>query len=159
MSLPPCGIYRTTEPIAGLPAGKMVYFHNHGDPGPGVYLPVGWSVNRAEFEEAGYTIEDPALIPTLHPLRAEGLYRVVSEFACCSKNCVVYGVDRMVQLGYDGDANPILFLPTWTMNGLDFPDVGHLADESQLQRLVELVVPDDDAEEEGPPPMVREDLH
>lgn len=36
----PCGLYRTTRPIPdAVPAGVLVYYHNHGDPGPGVYLP------------------------------------------------------------------------------------------------------------------------
>ena len=26
-SLPPCGLYRTVRPIAGVDAGRLVYFH------------------------------------------------------------------------------------------------------------------------------------
>jgi hypothetical protein len=35
--LPPCGIYRTSQPLGDhVPAGQLVFFHNHGDPGPGI---------------------------------------------------------------------------------------------------------------------------
>ena len=38
-----CGLYRTSEPIEdAIEAGVLVYYHNHGDPGPGVYLPRAW---------------------------------------------------------------------------------------------------------------------
>jgi hypothetical protein len=33
--LPECGLYRTTKPLpdneAAVPAGQLVYFHNHSD--------------------------------------------------------------------------------------------------------------------------------
>jgi hypothetical protein len=55
----PCGIYRTTVPIAAaVPAGVLVYYHNHGEPGPGVYLPRDWRNNRAVFHEGGTTVPD-----------------------------------------------------------------------------------------------------
>ncbi len=44
--LPPCGIYVTTAALGGIPEGRLVYFHNHGDPGPGLYLPARWKGNR-----------------------------------------------------------------------------------------------------------------
>lgn len=159
MALPPCGMYRTTQPIAGVPAGRLVYFHNHGDPGPGVYLPSSWHLNRAEFRESGYTLTDPSEASSLEPLRAEGLYRVGASFTCCEQRCVVYQQDQLVQVGYDGSAQPILFLPAWSETGLTFPEVGHLADESQLQRLVELLVADEEDEEVTHAPPMREDLH
>ena len=35
--LPSCGLYRTTKPLSGheeqVPAGLLVYFHNHSDSG------------------------------------------------------------------------------------------------------------------------------
>ena len=46
--LPPCGIYRTDLALGDeVPAGRLVYFHDHGDPGPGIYLPRDWVANRA----------------------------------------------------------------------------------------------------------------
>ena len=47
--LPPCGLYRTTAAIGSIEAGRLVYFHNHADPGPGMYLPARWTRNRATF--------------------------------------------------------------------------------------------------------------
>ena len=35
-NLPPCGLYRTTKPVGDVPAGALVYFHNHGTPGAAV---------------------------------------------------------------------------------------------------------------------------
>jgi hypothetical protein len=54
--LPPCGLYRTVKPVAGIDAGRLVYFHNHGNPGPGLYPPDGWNANRARFSENGATV-------------------------------------------------------------------------------------------------------
>src|SRR5690242_17163109 len=88
--LPPCGIYRTKSPIGdAVPAGRLVYFHNHGDPGPGVYLPESWSHNRAQFSERGATLPSPAeqSAEALEALPAEGFYRVTKRFFCCEKKC------------------------------------------------------------------------
>ena len=50
--LPPCGLYRTVKPIGSIEAGRLVYFHNHGDPGPGLYFPESWSAQpRAVLQE------------------------------------------------------------------------------------------------------------
>src|SRR3954471_12727892 len=100
---PPCGVYRTSQPLEGIPAGRLVYFHNHGDPGPGVYLPVRWNQNRAVWQDRG-TTTTAAWTETLQALPAEGLYRVREEFFCCANRCRRYEVGALVQLGYDGEA-------------------------------------------------------
>ena len=41
-----------------MPAGRLVYFHNHGDPGPGIYLPQDWNLNRARWQQRGFTVPD-----------------------------------------------------------------------------------------------------
>ena len=41
-----------------LAGDHMVYFHNHGNPGPGVYLPESWEHNRAKFSPQGITLPD-----------------------------------------------------------------------------------------------------
>ena len=140
MQLPPCGIYRTTEPIGPIPAGRLVYFHNHGNPGAGVYQPVSWKNNRATFSKEGVTLPDPSLASTLKPLLAEGLYRVEERFTCCDKNCRTFEPDTLVQLGYDGQARAILFQPMWNDDGLDFPERGQVVDELRLARLGHLLV-------------------
>ena len=97
-----------------MPAGRLVYFHNHGAPGPGIYLPERWRNNRAVFAPRGSTLADPGDAALLQPLLAEGLYRVLEPFTCCEKRCRTYARELLVQLGYDGEANPIVFVPEWT---------------------------------------------
>ncbi len=139
--LPPCGLYRTTAAIGPIPAGRLVYFHDHGDPGPGLYLPDAWQANRAVFGKKGVTLPDAASAKSLRPLLAEGLYRVEEEFFCCEKRCKTFARDLLVQLGYDGAAKPILFVPEWTAGGLAFPQLGQGVDELKLSKLGWLVVP------------------
>ncbi|MDY0060629.1 MAG: hypothetical protein RBU45_12535 [Myxococcota bacterium] len=146
MPLPPCGLYRTSEPIGSVPAGRLVYFHNHGDPGPGIYLPERWEHNRARFARRGVTLPDESLALTLEPLPAEGLYRVTADFTCCAKNCRTFGAELLVQLGYNGAGQAILFVPRFTPEGLLLPEQGTLLDGDRLGKLAALRV-----EEEGEP--------
>ena len=111
MELPPCGLYRTTGVIGSVDEGRLVYFHNHGNPGPGVYLPKEWKHNRAVFDEKGQMIEDPGLVRYLQPLPPEGFYRVVESFHCCEQQCRLFEQDALLQLGYNAEAEPILFVP------------------------------------------------
>lgn len=111
MQLPPCGLYRTTGSIGVVEPGRLVYFHNHGDPGPGVYVPKEWRYNRALFEAKGQVIDDPSLVRLLLPLPREGFYRVLESFHCCDKKCRLFEQDALLQLGYNGDGEPILFTP------------------------------------------------
>lgn len=140
MELPPCGLYRTTEPIEGVPANQLVYFHNHGDPGPGVYLPEAWALNRARFSKRGTTLPDPSLAFTLERLPAEGFYRVLEEFTCCEKNCRTFGPDLLVQLGYNAQAEPILFVPELSDAGVALPQMGTKLARDRLGRLSPLKV-------------------
>jgi hypothetical protein len=142
VALPPCGLYRTTRALADVGAGRLVYFHNHGNPGPGVYLPSGWSLNQATWQPKGFTLSDPeAQASTLAPLPAEGLYAVREGFFCCPKQCVRFEPGQLVQLGYDGEATPILFVPEWTgKGGLGFPERGTRLEGDALSQLSRLVV-------------------
>ena len=137
----PCGIYRTTVPISGVPAGALVYYHNHGEPGPGVYLPRDWRNNRAVFHEHGTTVPDERYAETLQPLAAEGFYRVSEPFSCCEKRCVTLEPDQLVQVGYNGRAQPILFLPTLVDGLLAIPSTGTFIDEERLAKLRPLKLP------------------
>src|ERR1700759_1240549 len=98
MQLPPCGLYRTLAAVSTIPAGRLVYFHNHGDPGPGVYFPEGWTGNRAKFSPRGATLPAGFDTRALHPLPAEGFYRVTSKFYCCEKKCAEFLPEQFVQL-------------------------------------------------------------
>jgi hypothetical protein len=139
-SLPPCGIYRTTQSLGDIPAGKLVFFHNHGEPGPGVYLPQSWTQNRASFGARGTPIPGPWWAATLDPLAYEGYYRVREAFHCCEKKCVEFQPDQLVQLGYNGDAEPILFVPEIRESGLNIPESGMRIDRSRISRLAPLKV-------------------
>jgi hypothetical protein len=140
MALPPCGLYRTTRALDHVPAGRLVFFHNHGDPGPGIYLPSGWALNQARWHEHGHTIPSPEWAASLAALPAEGLYRVRDGFTCCAKQCRRYEPEFLVQLGYNAEAEPLLFLPEWTDGGLAIPELGVRIDADRLACLVPLTV-------------------
>ncbi len=138
--LPPCGLYLTRAAIGSVPAGRLVYFHNHGEPGPGVYLPSSWRGNRARFEPRGHLLPDLALARQLEPLPAEGFYRVVEPFHCCEKRCRRFEPSALVQLGYDGSARAILFLPELVDAQLALPATGTRVDRDRLAFLEPLRV-------------------
>lgn len=140
--LPPCGVYVTTAPIGEVPAGRLVYFHNHGNPGPGIYLPRGWELNRAQWHPTGTTLPDEASASTLEPLPAEGLYVVREPFHCCDKRCREFTVDQLVQLGYQGTGQALLFEPRWVGARLELPTQnGNKVDRARLAKLTQLRVP------------------
>jgi hypothetical protein len=139
-SLPPCGIYRTTQPLNDIPAGKLVYFHNHGNPGAGIYLPQSWTQNRCTFSQNGTPIPGAWWAATLDPLAYEGFYRVREVFHCCEKKCVEFQTDQLVQLGYNGDAEPILFVPELRTQGFHIPESGMRIDRSRISKLQPLKV-------------------
>lgn len=142
-----CGIYRTTAPILGssgeesVPAGVLVFYHNHGDPGPGVYMPREWRNNRAIFNERGITVPDAAYAESLEPLLPEGFYRVTEPFYCCEERCQYFEEDLLVQLGYNGDAEAILFMPELIEGALALPATGTVVDDWKLAKLQRLKVP------------------
>lgn len=140
-ALPPCGIYRTRRALGGVPAGSLVYFHNHGEPGPGIYLPERWRHNRAVWQRNGTTVPDAAWYETgLEPLAPEGFYRVRETFTCCEKNCRQFEADLLVQLGYDAQANAILFVPELIEGGLAIAETGTRIDDVRVARLEQLKV-------------------
>lgn len=139
--LPPCGLYRTRRALGDIPAGRLVYFHNHGDPGAGVYLPSGWRQNKATFHANGMPIPDADWAESLEALPAEGFYRVEAPFHCCEKKCRTFERGSMVQLGYDVSAQPILFVPEWKPEGFTLPERGSLVTADGLAKLEPLKVP------------------
>lgn len=139
--LPPCGLYRTLRPVAGIPAGRLVYFHNHGDPGPGLYLPTGWEHNRAIIDARGHTLPGPDRVADLEPLPPEGFYRVLEAFHCCDKMCRKFEEDALVQLGYNGAGEAIVFTPELVDGQVALPDRGALVDSDRLAHLKQLRLP------------------
>lgn len=146
MALPACGIYKTTETIAAVSAGHLVYFHNHGNPGPGIYLPESWKMNRAVFHQNGYPLPDDAAAQTLTPLAPEGMYRTADELTCCDKRCMTFPREMLVQLGYNRHAEPILFRPVWSDSGLLLPERGQRVQDDRIARLVRLRVSEDEVQ-------------
>jgi hypothetical protein len=141
MNLPPCGLYRTTAPVAGIPAGRLVYFHNHGDPGPGLYLPEGWSHNRMQVSKQGRTLQQPEDdVRLLEPLPPEGFYRVTEAFHCCEKKCRLFEPEMLLQLGYNAAGEAIAFVPELVDGMLAVPTRGSRVDPEVFDKLKQLRV-------------------
>jgi hypothetical protein len=140
--LPPCGLYRTTAKIGEIEAGRLVYFHNHGDPGPGLYLPAGWSHNTARWAPRGMTAPLGFDGRALMPLPREGFYRVRSSFYCCAKQCRKFEPAAMVQLGYNGAGRALVFVPELSAGTITVPERGSLVDDDVLGNLVALQLPE-----------------
>ena len=140
MAHPNCGLYKTTKAFQNIEAGRLVYFHNHGNPGAGVYLPKSWSNNLAIFHEQGTTLEDESYSSSLVALLPEGLYVVEKAFTCCNKNCRTYEKDALVQLGYNGEAGAILFVPTLGHAGMTLAPQGTKIDTTNFGNLRALKV-------------------
>ena len=125
--LPDCGMYRTGAPLPGdpehLPAGRLVYFHNHSQSGePIVCCPEDNTHNRWSFQEQGHRVSDPDFIAALTPLMPQGLY-VLKEHLHISKTDIL-PERTLVQLGYDREAMPILFPGRFAGNSIHFPESG-----------------------------------
>ncbi len=123
-----------------MPEGRLVYFHDHGTPGPGIYLPSGWHQNKARFHQNGHVLTPAQAQEGLEPLTAEGFYVVTESFSCCEKLCRTFGPGELVQLGYDGAGVPILFSPQWKEDGFTLPSSGLRAEPRVLSRLGPLKV-------------------
>ena len=140
--LPACGVYRTVKQVGPVEANRFVYFHNHGNPGPGLYFPERWDANRAVFSQNGQTVPDNFDPAWIHALPAEGFYRVVRPFHCCEKKCTEFQAEALVQLGYNGNGKAIVFTPEYSGGVIRVPERGTLVDEEQLKNLVQLKLPE-----------------
>jgi len=141
MELPPCGLYRTTGTLGSVVEGRLVYFHNHGTPGPGIYLPREWRYNRAQFEANGQTIDDLGLVRFLQSLPPEGFYRVLNSFHCCERECHLFEEETLLQLGYNADADPILFAPELVDSMFAIPEKGWKTTLEALSNVSQLQLP------------------
>ena len=140
-------MYKTVSAIGSVEPGRLVYFHNHGDPGPGVYFPDSWHQNRAQFAQNGTTVPPDFDGKALQALPTEGFYRVIKEFVCCEKQCTKFEPDVFVQLGYNGAGVPILFMPELTANGIKIPERGTVIDEKNFKNILLLRIAQRDAKD------------
>jgi hypothetical protein len=124
--LPNCGIYRTSEGLPGnesaIPAGRLVFFHNHSEKGPPlILLPESNAENKWTFQTKGFLVNKLDYASTLRPLMAEGVYILRSEFKDGDR---VFPARSLVQLGYNQSGEAILFRGRWENNSILFPDKG-----------------------------------
>ena len=147
--LPPCGLYRTSTKIGEIPEGRLVYFHNHGNPGAGVYFPDKWVTNRAQFSPNGTVVPKDFDGKGLEPLLPEGFYRVIQPFHCCEKKCVQFQTDAFVQLGYNGVGKALMFVPELGTGMINVPERGTFVDDAVLVNLMPLMVAERKQEEPG----------
>lgn len=135
MRVPPCGLYRTLAKIGDVEAGRLVYLHDHGNPGPGLYFPESWSANRAKFSPRGMTLPPDFDAADLLPLPREGYYRVTAAFHCCAKKCVRFEPDALVQLGYNGAGRGIVFVPELSGPAITVGERGSIVDDAAFANL------------------------
>lgn len=153
--LPPCGLYRTTKALPdneeAIPAGSLVYFHNHSDSGlPVVIAPDHNILNRWHFHGAGIPFRGLSWADSLAKIPAEGFYmlRKGIEFDGGS-----WPKGTLVQLGYTRTGDPILFIgqirAQLDENDLFFSDKGVGITRDQLALLEQLQVFAEPAPEGG----------
>jgi hypothetical protein len=145
-SLPACGLYLTTKPLAGheeqFPAGLLVYFHNHSDSGlPQVLAPDHNVHNRWHFHGPGVEFRGLSWADGLVKVMAEGFYTLRREL---SFDGGTWPKGALVQLGYTRNADPILFIgqvrTKLDENDLWFSDRGVGISRDQLSILDTIVV-------------------
>jgi hypothetical protein len=133
--LPPCGLYRAGIALSGhetqVPAGLLIYFHNHSEQGPPlVLLPQSNSNNRWTFTDKGYLVEDPAFVAALVARRPQGFY-VVGRHIHIGREEII-PERTLVQLGYNRDADPIVFVGRFEGNSIVFPERGYRFTDDRL---------------------------
>ncbi len=128
--------------IAGIEPNRLAYFHNHGNPGPGLYFPEKWNANRAVFSQNGTTVPEDFDPKSLRPLPAEGFYRVTTSFYCCEKKCTQFEPESLLQLGYNGSGRGILFTPEYAGGVIRMPERGSVIDDDAFKSLVGLKLPE-----------------
>lgn len=139
--LPECGLYRTTKPLpeheTEIPAGVLVYFHNHSDSGlPVVVTPDHNICNRWHFHGAGIPFRGLSWADSLTKLPPEGFYTLRRAHTFDGGE---WPKASLVQLGYTKSGDPILFIAQvraqLAENDLFFSDRGVSVSREQLSLL------------------------
>jgi len=139
--LPPCGLFRTTQALPAheqrVPAGVLVYFHNHSDAGlPQVVLPDHCVRHRWHFHGPGIAFRALSWAGTLIRLPDQGLYVLRSDLAFRGGK---WPRRTLVQLGYTRAGAPVAFLAHQRSTSVDgdiyFPERGLSLQADQLALL------------------------
>ena len=141
-----CGLYRAPRALPGnedkVPAGTLVYFHNHSDSGlPVVVVPEHNVNNRWHFHGAGIPFRGLSWADSLTKLPAEGFYMLRKSLAFDGGE---WPKGALVQLGYTKTGDPILFIgqvrAQLAENDLFFSDRGVSLTREQLAMLEPLQI-------------------
>ncbi|MBK6578270.1 MAG: hypothetical protein IPG17_19135 [Sandaracinaceae bacterium] len=84
---------------------------------------------------------------------------VREAFHCCAKQCVAYAPGMLVQLGYQGTAQALLFIPRWVDGSFTLPEQGNAVDTTVVVKLQRLDVPDERADAHAAQVNAGEVLH
>src|SRR5262245_9131037 len=143
LELPDCGLYRTTKSLPGnedkVPAGTLIYFHNHSDSGlPSVLAPDHNVHNRWHFHGPAITFRSPSWAESLQKVPEEGFFMLRRELTFDGGS---WPKGAFVQLGYTKQADPILFIARVRArldeNDLWFSDKGVPVPREQLASLLD----------------------
>lgn len=139
--LPDCGLYRTTKALPGneerVPAGTLVYFHNHSDSGlPQVLAPDHNVHNRWHFHGPAIEFRGLSWADSLHKVPDEGFFTLKKELTFDGGK---WPKGALVQLGYTKSGDAILFIARVRSrldeNDLFFSDKGVPVKADQLSIL------------------------
>jgi hypothetical protein len=156
--LPNCGLYKTTKPLpeheTDIPAGSLVYFHNHSDAGlPVVIVPDHNIMNRWHFHGTGIPFRGLSWADSLKRMPAEGFYMLRKDLSFEGGS---WPKGTLVQLGYTKTGDPILFIAqqraSMDENDLFFSDRGVGIKEEVLANLEQLKIFEEPIEEGGHSP-------
>jgi hypothetical protein len=139
--LPECGLYRTTKALPGheerIPAGTLVYFHNHSDSGLPQVLAADHNVyNRWHFHGPGIEFRGLSWADSLTKVPEEGFFTLRRELPFDGGS---WPKGTLVQLGYTKQGEAILFIARvrsrLAENDLFFSDKGVAVKSDQLSIL------------------------
>lgn len=111
-----------------------------------VLLPDTNEHNKWSFPDKGFLVSDAEFIGSLVAMKPEGLYRVSEHFHPDDQHVV--GKDALVQLGYNGVGEALIFFPSRVdgANSVEFPKSGMKVTEA----IYELLEPLDTAGPQKP---------
>jgi hypothetical protein len=157
--LPECGLYKTTKPLPGnedkVPAGTIVYFHNHSDSGLPQVLTADHNVhNRWHFHGPPIEFRGLSWADSLQRLPEEGFFTLKKELTFDGGK---WPKGALVQLGYTKEGQPIVFIgrvrSRLAENDLFFSDKGVALKGDQLALLERAQIyqePSEGTPEHGP---------